>query len=556
MPSRRATAATTLQRQAQQTFAVGKGIQTISFTSTAPAAAVVGGATYSVTATGGASGNPVTFTIDATAASVCSISGSTVSFIGTGSCVIDANQAGNGSYNAAPQAQQTFAVGKGDQTISFTSTAPAAAVVGGATYSVTATGGASGSPVTFTIDASATSVCSISWHDRVVHRRWFLRDRLPIRRATVATMRHRRHNKRLLWAKATQKISFTSTAPAAAVVGGATYNVTATGGASGSPVTFTIDASATSVCSISGTTVSFIGAGSCVIDAKQAGNGSYNAAGQAQQTFAVGKGIQATLTANATPAAIAYNGTSTLGSTGGSGSGALSYVVMTGENICAVTGTTLTGTGIGTCVVTATKASDANYSSATATVSVTVNPVLSVSGANPVGNGTITLGVNTVPGGCGITQSQFLALPPAGAPILPGVTILYGMVGMTISGSCGNGATATITLQYPNALPANAQVWKYGKTAGDSSSHWYSLSSANNVNIAGHTVSYTVTDGGLGDDDLTANGSITDPVAVVVPSVTTPIPTLSVRHLGLLAVLIALLAMCQLAMIRRGHIER
>ena len=65
-----------------------------------------------------------------------------MSFIGAGTCVIDANQAGNANYNAAPQAQQSFAVGKGAQTISFTSTAPAAAVVGGPTYDVTASGGA------------------------------------------------------------------------------------------------------------------------------------------------------------------------------------------------------------------------------------------------------------------------------------------------------------------------------------------------------------------------------------------------------------------------------
>jgi hypothetical protein len=29
--------------------------------------------------------------------------------------------------------------------------------------------------------------------------------------------------------------------------------------------------------------------------------------------------------------------------------------------------------------------------------------------------------------------------------------------------------------------------------------------------IEGNTVSFTITDGGLGDDDLSANGSITDP---------------------------------------------
>ena len=84
--------------------------QTITFTSTAPSAAVVGGATYTPIATA-TSLLPVTFTIDATASSVCSISGGVVSFIGVGSCVIDANQAGNATYNAAPQVQQIFAVG-------------------------------------------------------------------------------------------------------------------------------------------------------------------------------------------------------------------------------------------------------------------------------------------------------------------------------------------------------------------------------------------------------------------------------------------------------------
>lgn len=86
--------------------------QTITFTSTAPAGAVVGGATYTPTATA-SSGLTVTLTIDASANSVCSISGGVVSFTGVGNCVIDANQAGNGTYNAAPQVQQSFAVAPG-----------------------------------------------------------------------------------------------------------------------------------------------------------------------------------------------------------------------------------------------------------------------------------------------------------------------------------------------------------------------------------------------------------------------------------------------------------
>jgi hypothetical protein len=84
--------------------------QTITFISTAPSNATVGGPTYKVAATGGGSGNPVTFTIDSASNSVCTIAGSTVSFVGVGTCTIDANQAGNASYEPAPQAQQSFPV--------------------------------------------------------------------------------------------------------------------------------------------------------------------------------------------------------------------------------------------------------------------------------------------------------------------------------------------------------------------------------------------------------------------------------------------------------------
>jgi hypothetical protein len=98
-----------------------KESQTITFTSTAPAA-TVGGPTYAVTANGGASGNPVTFALDGTSTG-CSLAGSTVSFTAVGTCVINANQAGDADYNAATQAQQSFAVGKGAQAITFTSTA-------------------------------------------------------------------------------------------------------------------------------------------------------------------------------------------------------------------------------------------------------------------------------------------------------------------------------------------------------------------------------------------------------------------------------------------------
>jgi hypothetical protein len=118
----------------------------------------VGGPTYTVTATGGASGNAVTFT--SKTSTVCTISLGVVSFINPGTCTIYANQTGNADYAAAPRVGQTFTVAKGSQTIIFTSTPPSDATVGGPTYTVTATGGASGNAVTFT--SKTSTVCTIS----------------------------------------------------------------------------------------------------------------------------------------------------------------------------------------------------------------------------------------------------------------------------------------------------------------------------------------------------------------------------------------------------------
>ena len=111
--------------------------QAITFTSTPPSPAAYGGS-YSPAATGGGSGNPVDFSIDPASAG-CTLTSGTVQFTGTGTCIIDANQAGNGGYQAAPQQQQTFTIGPAPQAISFT--APGTGTAGGSA-SLTAAGGA------------------------------------------------------------------------------------------------------------------------------------------------------------------------------------------------------------------------------------------------------------------------------------------------------------------------------------------------------------------------------------------------------------------------------
>jgi PKD domain len=84
-----------------------KSTQTISFTSAAPGSATAGGSTYTAAATA-SSGLPVSFSSGTP--SVCSVAGSTVSFIAGGTCTIDAEQAGNEAFVAAPEVQQSFTV--------------------------------------------------------------------------------------------------------------------------------------------------------------------------------------------------------------------------------------------------------------------------------------------------------------------------------------------------------------------------------------------------------------------------------------------------------------
>jgi|SRR6266545_4405547 len=177
--------------------------------------------------------------------------------------------------------------------------------------------------------------------------------------------------------KASQTITFTSTAPSSAVYG-STYTPTATGGGSGNPVTF----GASGACSYDGNTgkVTMTSTGTCTVTADQPGNGNYNAAPQASQSFSVGKANQATLTVTA-PNSGAYGDHLTMSASGGSGTGALSFSATGDSDACSIlttgpdTGKLSIDKGTGTCKITAHKAADSNYSAADSSDhTVTVNP--------------------------------------------------------------------------------------------------------------------------------------------------------------------------------------
>ncbi|HAS46583.1 MAG TPA: hypothetical protein DCS93_39235 [Microscillaceae bacterium] len=139
-----------------QPFTVNKANQIIAFG--ALTTKTFGDAAFNLAATGGASGNAITYT--SSDAKVATISGNKVTIVGAGTATITASQAGNTNYNAATDVPQTLTVNKATQTITFDLGTNATKIVGDAAFDLMATGGASGNAITYT--SSNTAVATIS----------------------------------------------------------------------------------------------------------------------------------------------------------------------------------------------------------------------------------------------------------------------------------------------------------------------------------------------------------------------------------------------------------
>ena len=142
-----------------------------------------------------------------------------------------------------------------------------------------------------------------------------------------------------------------------------TFGLSATA-TSGLGVAFT--GNTTDVCTVAGDTVTMLSAGTCSVTADQAGDSHFHAAPGVTQTFTITRAAQAEFTASSTSYHVTAGSTADLSTSGGSGSGAITWAITSGSSSCTVSGATLTGTAFGDCVATATKAADDRYRSASA----------------------------------------------------------------------------------------------------------------------------------------------------------------------------------------------
>lgn len=200
--------------------------------------------------------------------------------------------------------------------------------------------------------------------------------------------------------------------------------------------------------------------------------------------------------------------------------------------VCSVAGTSVHLIATGTCTIRASQAGNATYNAATPVDrSFTVNA--STSTVDSDGDG-VSDAVDQSPNNPNVATPndqqgnmvkletahafQNVAIVPAstlpttGKPDASSYDFPKGAIEYTVTG-IPIGGQITVTITFANAIPSGSQVYKVSNSGG------YQLFP--NAVINGNQVTLTLTDGGLGDDDGTANGVIVDPVAIAEPVNTT-----------------------------------
>lgn len=290
-------------------------------------------------------------------------------------------------------------------------------------------------------------------------------------------------------------------------VGGATYQVTPAGGswslnlASAVPASGTLALSYNTTYSVTATATDLAGNAAADVTANELVIGAAAAVPAAPSFTTVTPGDRSVTLAWSVPA---DNYSAITGyQVTGSPSGGCAFTTAT---TCTVTGLTN-----GTSYTFTVKASNGVGTGAASSPSAPVVPKLAeVTGSVPGMTGTAKATLSGGGSSCTLAPSSGFASLSHPAPA--GKTMPYGEFAYQATG-CST--SVTMTLEYPQPLPAGIQFWKYGPaTAGAAASTWFQLSGVT-LSPDRRSVTYTIMDNGAGDSDP-AVGTIVDPIALML----------------------------------------
>ena len=326
--------------------------------------------------------------------------------------------------------------------------------------------------------------------------------------------------------------------------------------------TIRYDSSTPRICTVdvANGTVAALTRGDCTITASQAAHSPHPAALAISRTFSI-VGIAQTLTFDAQQPATRRTvpGDTFAISPEASSSHAdparpIAYTSLP-DGVCSVSGTTVTVLQLGPCTIAANQPGDERHEDAAqVTQSVLLTRQDTFSGTTVPASGTGGPGTASFTGGgdaCSFDPTPgATAFVPAPATLPRGRALPQGLFQFKLLG-CEEGSTVTMEVTWPEPLSTAAGDYlKHGfASPAERDSDTRSYFAPNGLVVSGHTATFSVTDGGLGDDDWTQDGTIADPSgplqAAAVAPVPVPVPGLGPWALALLTLLAAALGLCR-----------
>ncbi|MBL8343576.1 MAG: Ig-like domain-containing protein [Rubrivivax sp.] len=469
----------------------------------APISLASNAAPYTLTAP--ASTSAGAFSYASSNAGVVTVSGNVVTVVGVGTATLTATQAAHGNYLGA-STSTTLAVGSTVPTLgnfgaltktygdaAFTLAAPSSNSAGAFSYASSNTAVATVSGNTVTITGAGTTTLTATQAAAGGFSSAGITATLTVNGANP---------------------SLGAFGPFSRNFGDAPFAPTAP--SSTSPGAFSFTSGNTAVATVSGNTVTIVGAGTALLTAQQAASGGYNAASTS---------VMLTV-APAVPTLGSFGPyTKTYGDAAfaltppaSNSAGTFTY---TSDNlaVATVSGNTVTAVGAGSATITATQAAAGNYTAASATATLTVAavaPTLGGFGAigKTYGDAPFTL---TAPGSNSAGSFSYASSNTAVATVSGSIVTVVGAGTATLTatqaaaGNYGSGAIAA-TLTVTTATPTLGSFTVPGKTFGDAafaltaptsnSAGSFSYASSNTAvaTVSGNTVTIT----GAGSTTITA----------------------------------------------------